>query len=311
MDSSANDWHSGVFCGLGAALIWGAWPVVSGLAVAEALSPYDVAALRFGLAGLVLLPLALRFGLVGGIGWPRALLLACGAGVPYVVVTVEGLQYAPAGHAGIIVPSCMLSFTAIGAWLLFGDRPSGMRLLGLLTILLGLVLVGWSALASGGPGSWRGDLLFVASGFLWACYTLGVRAWSLPPLQATALVSVLSLLLYLPPYLLLAGPRLLEAPLVPVMVQAAFQGLFAAILALLLYTRAVALLGAARGALFAAFVPGTAVVLAYPLLGERPSLEELVGLLLVSLGMVVALGVFGTARANLRASGSRAPEPAR
>ena len=73
MENNANDWRSGVSCGLGAALIWGAWPVVSGLGVADSLSPYDVAALRFGVAGLVLLPLALRFGLVGGIGWLRAL----------------------------------------------------------------------------------------------------------------------------------------------------------------------------------------------------------------------------------------------
>ena len=303
MDKASIDQRDGILCGLGAAIIWGAWPVVSRLAVVDSLTPYDVAALRFGVAGLVLLPFFLRRTTPKrtGIGWLRALVLACGAGVPYVVVSVEGLRYAPAGHAGLIVPSCMLGFTTLGAWLFFGDRPGGLRLLGLASILLGLLLVGWTALAGAAPGAWRGDLLFIGSGFLWAAYTLGARAWSVSPWQATALVSVLSLLLYLPPYLAVAGLRLLDAPLVPLLGQAVFQGLAAAILALLLYTRAVALLGAARGALFAALVPGMAILLAIPLLDEWPGLGELAGLSLVTLGMATALGLFDTQLAKRRA----------
>lgn len=307
MDGTNKELQTGIACGLTAALIWGAWPVVSRLGVEAALSPYDVAALRFGVAGLLLLPLVLRRGMggMGRLGWARALLLACGAGVPYVVVTVEGLRYAPAGHAGIIVPSCMLSFTALGAWLLLGERPNGQRLLGLSAILLGLLLVGWSAFAAGAPGAWRGDLLFVLSGLLWAGYTLGARAWSVPPLEATAIVSVVSLLLYLPPYLALSGDSLLDAPLGPLAVQALFQGVLAAIFALVFYTRAVALLGAACGALFAALVPVSAILLAIPLLGEWPGPGELAGLALVTLGMLVALGLLGSR------SGARAPAPAR
>ena len=99
MSWNDRDCRVGILCGLAAALIWGAWPVVSRLGVEAALSPYDVAALRFGVAGLILLPLLLRRAprALDGLGWPRALLLACGAGVPYVAVTVEGLRYAPAG----------------------------------------------------------------------------------------------------------------------------------------------------------------------------------------------------------------------
>ncbi len=308
MQSNGNSQTQGVLCGLGAALIWGAWPVVSRLGLDGALSAYDVAALRFGVAGLILAPLVLRGGVFRGVNWRRALILACGAGVPYVVLTVEGLHYAPAGHAGVIVPSCMLTFTALGAWLFLGDRPNAMRVLGMAAILLGLALVGWSAFSATSPraGAWRGDLMFIGSGFLWACYTLGARAWSLKPMQATALVSVLSMLLYLPPYLVVAGPRLLDAPLQSVLVQALFQGVFAAVLALLLYTRAVASLGAARGALFAALVPGVAVLLAFPLLGERPSLTEAAGLLVVTLGMTAALGVLRFPKLSFGETGVRA-----
>lgn len=289
--STANDGLSaGILCGTLAALIWGAWPVVSRLGVQQSLTPHDITALRFGVAGLLLLPLVWRRGL-GGVAWPGALLLAAGAGVPYVLVTVGGLALAPAGHAGVIVPSCMLSFSALGAWVFLGDRPDKARLAGLGVILAGVLMIGWQGLMAGGPGAWRGDLMFVAGGLLWALYTVASRYWSVDPLHATALVSVLSMVFYLPLYLLFGEPRIFTAPLEETLFQGLFQGLFAAVLALLLYTRAVALLGAGRGAIFAALVPGTAVLLAYPALGEVPSGLELLGVAAVTAGMVAALGL--------------------
>ena len=278
-----------VYGGL-AALIWGAWPVVSRFGVQQTLTAYDVTALRFAVAGLVLLPLVWRHGF-GRVGWFGALVLAAGAGVPYVLITVSGLALAPAGHAGVIIPSCMLTLSMIGGWLWLGDRPGRVRLTGVAVILSGVALTGWRGLSGGGETAWIGDLMFLASGLLWATYTVASRRWSVEPLHATALVSVLSMMLYLPIYLLFCEPRVFDAPATEIVVQAGFQGLFAGILALLFYTRAVAILGAARGALFAALVPGLAVLLAFPLLGESPSALELVGVVAVTVGMVLALGL--------------------
>lgn len=104
---------SDVLYGLVAALIWGAWPVLSRHGVQQSLTAYDVTALRFAVAGLVLLPVVWRRGLAG-LGWGRATVLACGAGVPYALVTIGGLEFAPAGHAGVIAPSCMLTVSSLG-----------------------------------------------------------------------------------------------------------------------------------------------------------------------------------------------------
>ena len=52
-----------------------------------------------------------------------------------------------------------------------------------------------------------------------------------------------------------------------------------------------AILGAARGAIFAALVPAVALLLAYPVLGEVPGVLELFGVTLVVLGMLQALGL--------------------
>ncbi|HEY9181967.1 MAG TPA: EamA family transporter, partial [Gammaproteobacteria bacterium] len=63
------------------------------------------------------------------------------------------------------------------------------------------------------------------------------------------------------------------------------------IVALLLYTRAVAILGAARGAVFAALVPTFSLLIAIPLLHELPTHLQLAGVVLVTVGMVFALGL--------------------
>jgi drug/metabolite transporter (DMT)-like permease len=69
--------------------------------------------------------------------------------------------------------------------------------------------------------------------------------------------------------------------------------------ALLLYTRAVALLGAARGAVFAALVPSFSLLLAIPLLQEIPTRLQLAGVVLVTVGMVFALGLYDPAKWRL------------
>ena len=289
-ESQTSPLAAAVLYGLIASLIWGAWPVISAVGIRQSLHVTDIAALRFLVAGLILLPLVIRNG-TGGLGWRRALFLSLGAGAPYVLVSASGLAYAPAGQGGIIGPSCMLVFSTLGGWLLLGDRPPRQRLIGMAVMLAGVLLIGGQALGDYQAEQGKGHLLFAGGGLLWASYTVALRTWGADPLQATALVSVLSLLFYAPIYLFTAEPQLLNAPLAEVAGQAVFQGLFAAILALICYSRAVALLGAGRGAVFATLVPAIAVLLAYPLLGEVPGPADMAGAALVTAGMITALGL--------------------
>ena len=284
----------GLICGLMAALIWGAWPVISKLGVGGHLDVYDVTALRFGVAGLVLLPILLRRP-PRGAEWGRGLALATGAGAPYILVAIGGLQLAPAGHFGVVAPGTNIVVAILGAWLLLSDRPARQRIAGAAMVLAGILLVGWSSLtapheAGAGP-QWLGDLMFMAGGVLWAGYTLAARRWAVEPFRAVALVSVLSAAFYLPPYVALAGLRLLEAPLSEVLVQALFQGVLVAVVALVLHTKAVELLGAARAALFPALVPAAAMLLAVPVLGEIPTTLALLGVVVVVAGMLTSMGL--------------------
>jgi drug/metabolite transporter (DMT)-like permease len=117
-----------------------------------------------------------------------------------------------------------------------------------------------------------------------------MRRAQLAPLHAAALIAVGSLVIYLPLYPILCGTCFAHASLADVAAQALFQGVLVTIVALLLYARAVARLGASRGAAFGALVPGLSALLAMPLLGEWPSATDWLGIALISAGVYLASG---------------------
>lgn len=285
----------GILFGLIAALIWGAWPVVSALGVRQSLGANDLIFLRFTVSGLILLPLfyKLRF---QGVNLGKGLVLACGAGLGYISLCLYALSFAPASHFGIITPSCMLTFTTLGSWLLLGEKLSLSRVFGFIIIILGVLSIGWSSLHSdisnpNYPESWKGDIIFVFCGSLWALYTISSRVWQVEAFHATTLVSVLSMFIYAPIYFFLTDPKLFSAPVSEVAFQGVMQGVLTAVLALLFFSKSVNLIGASKGAVFGALVPAVALLLSIPVLNEFPSLVEIIGVMVVSLGMLYALGL--------------------
>ncbi len=288
-----------VVCGLGAALIWGGFPAISRLGIQSELNAFDITAIRYLVAGLVLSPVILRRGFQG-VPVPALLILCCGAGAPYLLLAAGGLSFAPASHFGVIGPSTMLLLTAFGGWLWQNDRFTKIRVFGMLLIVAGIFVMGWDGLrgllletAPAGGSVFLGDLMFIGAGAAWAAYTLATRHWHVAPLHSIAIVAVLSMLFYTPFYLWRFDTTpLLNAAPGEVALQAVFQGILSAFVALFLYARAVSLLGSARGAVFAALVPATATLLAIPILDEWPSLLQMTGVAVVSVGMCFALGLF-------------------
>ena len=283
----------GLVSGLLAALIWAAFPVVTKFTLESqsSLSAYDITALRFAVAGLILLPFLIKHFPKKVLLGPFALMVA-GAGAPYVLVVAAGLNYAPAGHFGIITPSTMLVCSTLISWKVFNEKLSMPQVMGVTTILTGITLIGWQSLSLSSSNSLLGDALFFIGGILWATFTLTSKAAGIPPLQSTAIVAVLSMVLYLPFYIVFKEPALLLQFPKETLLQGTYQGVFSAVIALLLYSKAVTILGASKGALFGAVVPGTALLLAIPTLGEIPTLIEILGVCLVMGGMLLALGLF-------------------
>lgn len=288
----------GIGCGLLTSLIWGVQSVVSRQSVADGMSAADVTILRFAVSSLLLLPLALRrmrpFP-VGRLGWRRALILTGLAGAPYALVLVGGAAFAPALHASVIGPGLIPVMTIALAFVMMGERPGLLRMLGLVLVLAGIGAFGWQAF---GPvpaqenarieNAWIGDLFFVANAVMWSMFGLLARRWGTDAIDVTIATCLLSLLI-LPVFALTMPIRLGAVAWPAIALQAVYQGALVGVGALFLYTRSVELLGAARATLFLPLNPVVTALAGMALLGEYPSAVEVAGMLLVITGMSVAL----------------------
>jgi drug/metabolite transporter (DMT)-like permease len=295
MQPAGSSYLKGAVLGFAAASIWASWSVITRLAVTTSLDAWDIAALRFGVAGLLLSPVLVRRGLARDrLGWLGLGVLIAGVGAPYALVAATGLRFAPAYDGGALNPGCMPLFVALIAAIVVGEKLSTTRMSGLSLILAGaVIIVGWHAEGRGTAWSTSrafGDVLFLIAAFLTACFTLVMRQAKLDPLHAAALVSTGSLVVYLPIYLALSGTRLAQLALAEITVQAIFQGGLVSIVSLVLYGRAVAILGASGGAAFGTLVPALSALFAIPLLAEWPNETDWVGIVLISAGVYLASG---------------------
>ena len=280
----------GIVAGLLGILIYAGQFVITRWSIQRTLTLWDVAALRFAVAGTLMLPLLMRYGFrdAAGIGWRRAIVVGITVGAPYTLVLFAGLTLAPAAHGAVIISGGTPIMSALLVSLWFGERLSAGRIAGLATIFVGLLLVGWLSLFDGGHGYvWVGDLLLLGASALWGAFTALTRRWQVDPLRGAAVVWVLALA-YLPFYVALAPTRLLTAPAGEVLFQATYQGIGVAVLALFLYTYATRALGPTSASLFMPLIPVIAVLLGIPVLGEVPTAVQLVGIVVVSAGMVMA-----------------------
>ena len=280
--------YAGYVWGLGAAAIWSGWWTVTRAGVSTGLPAADLAALRFGLGGLLLLPLAWRErAAIRKVPPGLLFFMAVGSGAPYALVAGTGVRLASAGVGGAITVGLLPAFTLILAMLFLRERPTGRLFAGISCIFLGATTI--VASAWNGPGGWIGLGCFVAGALMWSGYTVALRQAGLRPLTAAAVVCVGSLVFYTPAWLLTAGPgRLLAAAPAGLAFQAFYQSLLSAIAALYCFGRAVGSLGATRASVFAAIVPALSMVTSAVVLGEQPSLTELCGALLLSAGAIIA-----------------------
>jgi drug/metabolite transporter (DMT)-like permease len=283
---------SGAVMALGASLSFAA----ARAGILGGLLPVDLIFARFIVAGLIMLPVLLRFGVhdLAGIGWRRGLVLTALGGAPFALLQTGGYGFAPLAHGAVIAPSTVTIVSTIGAAVFLRERLGRNHLVGAAIVLGGIVLIGWDGLAQpAGERAWLGDLMFFASSLLWACFTLLLRHWRVPALRATAVVSVLSFLVSTPAYLLWAGPAHLAAlPVGTLVFQGLIQGGLQGAVTMVAYSQAVTLLGVSRAVLFPAIVPAVSVLVGIPIVGEVPSLLQVSGLGLVTLGLLVTVGVF-------------------
>lgn len=268
-------------------LCWSGFNIVSRAGTTGALTPYDIAALRFGVSGLLALPFFLR--MVPLAQYPRYFVLAMLAGVSYSLLAYVGFSYAPTAHAGVFINGGIPFWTVIIIAVTAGFQLSARSLVPLGFSAAGLLLIAGRSLTEVGVSNvWIGDLLFLSAALVWAVFGVLARRWQVPPRSAIVGIAVFSLLAYMPVYLLCLPQNITMAPTNEILLQAGYQGVVAALVAGAMYTYACQTIGVYRASMTLAIVPGASALGAWLLLDEPLTAMVVAGLVLVSLGALLA-----------------------
>lgn len=283
-------------------VVWAANFIVVKDAIAT-LPPVGFTMLRYGLASIALLvilrsyegevrlprPDVLRILLLGGLGFGL-----------YQILWTTGLVSIPAGDSALIIASTPV-LVAVLAVIIGADTLTPLKFAGAALSFLGVVVVIAAGVGISMSGSAFGSLLTLGAAACWASYT----AFAAPilrrhsPLVLTTWATIGGTLVLIPPGVaqLVApgalGPTQAER-LVPIVLAVAYSGMLAAALANVIVFNGVRLLGPTRVITLQSFVPPMAVVLAFFFLGEPIRPAQVVG------GLIILLGVALTRRASGR-----------
>src|SRR5215813_9124806 len=278
--SGSNPTAIGVICGIAASVFWAAGfaGVRHGLNVG--FSPADIAVHRYLWSGLALLPVVMRAGIgdLNGIGWGRGILLTLFGGPVFAIIGYAGFLFVPLGHGGVIQPSCGALGGLLLATLVLREKLITSRLIGALIIVSGLVVIGGEGAVTFGEQGVSGDLLFVLAGLMSAGFSTVLRMWRVAPMPAAATIGVLSLF-GMPIYWLHYGlANMISLGWRENLLQAVLQGVLAGPAALYLFVKSIALIGAGRAAIFFSLVPPFVLLIGWLILGETPTLLQVMGL---------------------------------
>ncbi|MGD8368956.1 MAG: DMT family transporter [Desulfobacterales bacterium] len=273
------------------AFFWGG-TFIAGRMLAGDVGPYSAAFLRFVVASVFLVLLTLkiegRIPKMPGKTIPWVVLLGMTGVFSYNVFFFKGLALIEAGRAAIIIANNPVLITLLSA-LLFREALTPLKATGVLLSVTGALVVitrgHLAAIVSGGIGT--GELLIFGCVASWVAYSLiGKKVMNdLSPLSAVAYSALIGAAALFPAAL---GEGLVaDAPSFRSADWAAifYLGFFGTVLGFVWYYQGIQRIGPARASLFINFVPISAVILAFFILGEPLTPSLAAGTLLVCTGV--------------------------
>ncbi len=302
----------GISCAIITVAIWTSFIIIARAMAHKTLTPLDIAFVRMVGAGLVMVPWgwwwvrrarqraepgAAQMWLdLSPYPWRITAMAGTLAAVLYASLAYSGFLYAPAAHASVLMPGMLPLWTTLIALVVIGTPVTGRRWIGLALIIGGGLLVGGSSLlralvGMGGGDVWKGDLLFLASSFVWSSYTVMTRKLAMAAIPATIAVCVFATFTFVPVYALLAWTGVLvsqlrEAPWSEIVFQALVQGIGSVVISGITFVRMVETFGPIRSTMITAVVPGLSALGAVLLLDEPLYWNLVLGLALVTVGIV-------------------------
>ncbi len=294
--------------------IWTSFIVIARFMALKSLTSLDIVLCRIVGAALLLLPWGFFMVRKMRADNPRAItslwisplplkltvLLGLFGGVGYAVLAYSAFTFAPAAHGSVLMPGLLPLSTALLSVLLLGEALNKGRKIGLLLIMCGGLLVGGASLlqayADSATGSqvWKGDVLFICASSCWAFYTVLCRKHRLEAVPTTIAVIVFCAFTYVPMYALLVGAgvmasKLATAPVGEIAFQIFYQGMGSVVISGIAFTQMIRYFGPVRSTMLTAIVPGLSALGAVIFLGEPLGINLIMGLALVTLGIIVGV----------------------
>ena len=264
--------------------IWGGFTILSRLNLHWHVSAWDLVAMRFAIAFIILMPVLVYNKDLAFLWHPRPIILALTGGLAYCLTVYTAFLHAPAAHAAIFLNGCIPLCTAVAAYLLFKQPFDKHTWLSLSIMLSALALMSYLMLHEQASAFGIGDILFFLSAVWWGIFTVLLKQWKLSAWHSMASVAIWSALIYLPIYILFIPKHFQEAEPVHLLVQGVFHGVLVVIIATLTYVAAIERLGAFKTGSIVTLAPFIAAVIAVPLLNEPLSPAIMCGLVGMGIG---------------------------
>jgi drug/metabolite transporter (DMT)-like permease len=276
----------GITAAIVVVFIWSGWLIVTKVGAESTLTIFDIAALRFGLSGLIALPIVLYFKPWQGMPIHRIAVLATLAGIPYVLLSYAAFTFAPAAYGGVFMNGVLPAMTLALAWLWLKERPRSLQVGGAALIIAGTALAALDASDPSASGAWIGALLFLVAALVFSVYMILNRLWQVTTLQVLLSLSVVSGIIYVPIWYLFLPSALAETASNQILLQGAYQVL-PNLVGLNLLALAVRNVGAPATAAIMSAVPSLGAILGLVLLGEALGTTTWVGIFVLSLGILL------------------------
>ena len=264
--------------------IWGGFTILSRLNLHWHVSAWDLVAMRFAIAFIILMPVLVYKKDLAFLWHPRPVILALTGGLAYCLTVYTAFLQATAAHAAIFLNGCIPLCTAVAAYLLFKQPFDKHTWLSLSMMLSALALMSYLMLHEQASAFGLGDILFFLSAVWWGIFTVLLKQWKLSAWHSMASVAIWSALIYLPIYILFIPKHFQEAEPVHLLVQGVFHGVLVVIIATLTYVAAIERLGAFKTGSIVTLAPFIAAIIAVPLLNEPLSPAIMCGLVGMGIG---------------------------
>lgn len=271
-------------------IIWGAGSPIFKWSLQE-MPPLTFAFLRFSLASLILLPLVLHKLHVKKQDILDLIFLAFFGFTLNISLFLVGITLTKSINAPII-GSAGPVFLVIGAIVYLKERPKRRTIIGALISLLGILIITLQpVLLHSSEGSLLGNALLILSTISSVIYTLLLKkiAGKYDSFTLTFWTFAIGAVTFLPGALFEGHGQLLITGLhTQALLGIAYGAFFSSIVGYLAYTYAVRVVDMSEIGTFMYLDPVAAILIAYPLLGEKVTSAYILGAILVFLGIFFA-----------------------